>query len=103
VSRIESMGLNSVRLSVDASVPSILVLSEGWYPGWTVTVDGRNEKLLRADVVLRGVRVPPGSHEVVFTFAPRVLVIGAAITLLALLGLALGGALLTRRTRSATP
>jgi hypothetical protein len=38
---------------------------------WRVRVDGRPDELLRVDHAFRGVRVPAGSHEVVFTYEDR--------------------------------
>jgi hypothetical protein len=46
----------------------LLVLADTYYPGWRVTVDGREQRILRANVMQRGVAVPPGSHRVAFEF-----------------------------------
>lgn len=48
----------------------MLVLHELYYPGWIAEIDGRDARILRADVLFRGVEVPPGRHNVVFRFAP---------------------------------
>ena len=63
-------------------------------PGLQVTVDGASAELLQADGLFRGVQLPAGEHEVVFTFAPRSFQLGWMITavglmLLLLLGIAL--------------
>ncbi len=46
----------------------LLVLADTYYPGWRVTVDGREQRILRANVMQRGVVVPPGAHRVAFEF-----------------------------------
>ena len=85
-----SWDLNTLRLKTAAKAPAILVLSEGWYPGWRATVDGKDAPLYRAQVTLRGVAVPAGEHEVVFRFQPRSLRVGGLITGASLLALAAG-------------
>ncbi len=87
-------GLNDIRMSIAAAVPSILVLSQTWYPGWKALVDGEPQPLLRVDYGFTGTVVGPGMHSVAFRYEPRSLRHGAALTAGALLicaGLALGG------------
>ena len=48
----------------------MLVLHETYYPGWVAEIDGQPARILRADVLFRGVEVPPGQRKVVFRFAP---------------------------------
>ncbi|MEG1585477.1 MAG: YfhO family protein, partial [Bacteroidales bacterium] len=48
----------------------LAVFSEIYYPGWTATIDGKDAQIIRADYVLRALRIPAGTHEVVFTFRP---------------------------------
>jgi hypothetical protein len=78
---------------------SVLVLSDAWFPGWSVTVDGKQAGMLRVDHALRGVALPPGEHRVEFRFRPRALTVGAAVTAVSLLFL-LALALAPRRERS---
>lgn len=75
------------RVEVEAMVaaPALLVLTDTFYPGWEVAVDGVPAPLLRADYAFRAVALEPGRHRVVFRFAPRSLRIGALVSALALL------------------
>ena len=66
------------RIRVWARGPGLLVLSEVAYPGWRAAVDGRPAQLERAGI-FRAVRLPPGGHEVVFTFRPWSLYVGLGI------------------------
>lgn len=60
----------------------LAVFSEVYYPhGWEVEIDGEAADLLRADYVLRAVMLPKGTHEITFTFNPKVVKVGSGITL----------------------
>ena len=48
----------------------MLLLNDHWSAHWRVTVDGQPAELLRCNFVMRGVRLSPGSHEVMFRFQP---------------------------------
>ena len=48
----------------------MLALHDTYYPGWIAEIDGVRAPILRADVLFRGVEMPPGQHRVVFRFAP---------------------------------
>ena len=59
-----------IRLTALPTVESVLLLNDHWSPHWRVTVDGQPVELLRCNSVMRGVRLSPGNHEVVFLFQP---------------------------------
>ncbi|MDX2044427.1 MAG: YfhO family protein [Acidobacteriota bacterium] len=66
---------------------SMLVFSEMFYPGWTVTVDSVETDLLRVNYNLRGVQVQAGKHIVELRYWPDSLTKGAAISVMTALGL----------------
>lgn len=76
-------------LEVEARAPGVLVMSEVYYPGWEVTVDGKPDTVLRVDYALRGVRLSPGHHVIELAFFNRPLRRGAAVSAAALLVLLL--------------
>lgn len=78
-----------IRLRVEIEHNETLVrLAEAWYPDWTVTVNGQPAPLRRAADAFLGVALPPGSHEVEFTWrTPLVLRLAWALVLAVALGL----------------
>jgi hypothetical protein len=79
-----------VVVKVQAPADGYLVLTDAWYPGWHVRVDGKEASLLRADLIFRAVHLPAGEHTVEFTYAPasfRTGVLISAVALLVVIGL----------------
>ncbi len=72
------------RVEITAQTPTsgILVLSDVYYPGWKVFMDGRAASLLRVNHTLRGVYLPAGSHSITFVFRPGIFYGGLAMTVL---------------------
>jgi len=75
----------------------LAVFSEIYYEGykndWKVFIDGKEVEMIRVNYLLRGLRVPSGSTEIVFSFEPYTYLTGekidkgfSAVLLLALLG-----------------
>lgn len=64
-------------------------LIEQLLPGWEATVDGKPVQVFPARGAFQGISVPAGSHEVEFRYRSRGLRIGAPITLVSLLVVAL--------------
>lgn len=91
-----AMTNNRVELAVTTSAETMLVLSDVFYPGWIATIDDRSTPIYPANFAFRAVRVPSGSHRVVFEFSPASWAIGLAVTAITLAGL-LGGVLINQR------
>jgi hypothetical protein len=81
-------------LEVRGEGPGVLVVSEGWDPGWQAEVDGRPARVLRVDQACLGLLLPEGAHRVLLRHRPRGLLSGLALA--ALTGAALGLTLLRR-------
>lgn len=71
----------SGNVSIDCTVtnPSILVLCDTYYPGWTALVDGQPKPILRANYLFRAVELPAGKHTVQFIYRPLSFVYGAVL------------------------
>jgi hypothetical protein len=55
-------------LRSDAAAPSVLLLNDRFDPNWRVRVDGKPERMLRCNYIMRGVYLAPGAHTVEFRF-----------------------------------
>jgi hypothetical protein len=93
-------------IAAEAPVDGYLLLADTYYPGWTASVDGTPTPIYRANVSVRGIRLPKGRHEVRFTYDAPGFSRGLTVTLLAIsiLLLWMGGATyVDRRSRAVTP
>jgi hypothetical protein len=96
--RIEIQDDEHIRVRVDADRTALLVLVNSWYPGWKASVDGQDRPIHRVDHAFQGVVIEPGSHEVVFRYAPASFLWGAALSLAGILVIGAGSSIF-RQTR----
>ena len=68
--RILAWGADRMEIEVENRQSGILVVHDAYYPGWYAEVDGKPARILRTNVLFRGVEVSEGRHVVVFRFAP---------------------------------
>jgi len=95
---ITSYDLNRIEVAADSVVPSVLVLSEIYYPAWQALVDGETATVYRVNYTFRGVAVPAGQHQVVLFYDDVAFRLGGLISGASAL-LVFGLALLSWRTR----
>lgn len=76
---------NDLKYTVESAKGGLVVFSEIYYPGWTVTIDGKLAELGRVNYVLRALKVPAGKHEVQMTFRPASITTTNTIAYVALL------------------
>jgi hypothetical protein len=79
---IEKDEINSMTVKAVLSRPGFLVLSANYYPSWKVYVDGRPDRIYRANYVFRAVYLEEGEHEVSFVFDSTTYRLGKTSTLL---------------------
>ena len=72
---------------VQAAQPGFLFLADQYFPGWSAQVNGSAAEIVRANVAFRAVEVPAGDSEVVFTYRPLSVRLGALISLLTLVAM----------------
>lgn len=76
---------NSVTVKARMENEGFLVLSDTYFPGWKVFVDGEKDRIYQTDYLIRSVYLPKGGHEVRFIYDPLSFKIGLSITSLAIL------------------
>ena len=69
----------------------LLVLSELYYPGWKAFVDGCRKPIYKTDLVLRGIFLPQGQHQIEFIYDPLSFKLGLNISVFAWMGLFIWG------------
>ncbi len=77
---LEKYRPNRLTYKTKASSEQLAVFSEIYYPGWKVTIDGKEATHFRADWILRGMLVPAGEHTIVFDFHPDTYVLATNVS-----------------------
>ena len=93
-----------IHAELESPSNALLVISEVFYePGWNAWLDGKPAEVLRANYVLRAVRVPPGKHELRMRFDPPAFRMGVFLSVgaYALIALALAASFVVDRRRGA--
>jgi len=88
---------NQIEAQADAGAAGMLVFSEIDYPGWIASIDGAPAEIHRVDYGLRGVCLRGGAHTVVMSYDPPELKVGAAVSALTVILVAVAGLALARR------
>jgi hypothetical protein len=89
---LEAVPMRTV-LRTKTAGPRLLVLADSFESGWRCRLeDGSGVDIYPVNVAFRGVRVPPGDHEVTFSYEAPAFRRGAKISLFALGAVAVFGA-----------
>lgn len=67
---IEKWVGSTIVVNVHASEASYLVFFDGWAPGWTAMVDGKETPVLRVDSAVRAIRIPAGYSRIQSNYYP---------------------------------
>ena len=77
---------NEIRLEVASNKPALLFIGQTFYPGWQAEVNGRAERVLRADYLFQAIPVPKGRSDVTLKFiAPPSLKLGAFLSIIGII------------------
>jgi len=75
---------DSATIDVETESHAIVALNQLAARGWRVNVDGREATPLVANGLFRAVAVSPGAHRIEWSYRPRFVPIGIAISAIAL-------------------
>ena len=69
--KLAKYGLDDISFTSNNSKDGLAVFSDIYYSkGWKAFVDGKETPIMRADYVLRAIRIPAGPHNIEFHFHP---------------------------------
>lgn len=70
-----------VEIRTRTAQPTLLVLSDSFFPGWHATIDGASAPIHPTNYLFRGVSLPAGEHTVIFHYQPTQWPLGVGVTL----------------------
>ncbi len=69
--KLKKYGLDELSFKSNNSKDGLAVFSDIYYSkGWKAFVDGKETPIMKADYVLRAIKIPAGSHSIEFHFRP---------------------------------
>ncbi len=79
---VTEFGIQHLKLKATATGTNLLFLSETYYqPGWKAFIDGKEEGIIRANYLFRGLVVPAGDHAIEMRFEPSGFALGKNLSL----------------------
>ncbi|MGI8905979.1 MAG: YfhO family protein [Candidatus Sumerlaeaceae bacterium] len=69
-----------IQIHTDSNQRGWLFFSQSWYPGWTATMDGRTQQVVRTNGAFLGMPVPAGRHTIQMSFNTPWLITGSVIS-----------------------
>jgi hypothetical protein len=83
---LEDFGLHQIKFSASTDSTAFLVISEVYYPaGWKAYIDGEETEIFATNYILRGIKVPPGKHQIELIFQPESYALSLKLSLVGLL------------------
>ncbi len=78
--KLNGYSSNDLNYTVKSANGGVVVFSEIWYgPDWVAEIDGKPAPYVRADYVLRAMKVPAGEHTVRFHIVSKPYLVGGRI------------------------
>lgn len=78
--KLTKYGLNDLSFESNNSQNGFAVFSDIYYPyGWEAYIDGEQAEIIKANYLLRGLKIPAGKHKIEFKFEPQTFYTGDKI------------------------
>lgn len=84
----DHLSCSQFAFSANLDRPGHFILNQMYDDRWTVSLDGTEQRPVRADEFFMGVAVPPGRHRISFLFRDHYFTVGLIISIMTLFGLA---------------
>lgn len=68
--RVTAFNVNSIRIQTNYPGAKTLVYTDSFHKYWKAFVNGQSVAVDRVNGAFKGIRIPPGSNEVVLTYSP---------------------------------
>jgi len=88
IADIKNYAAGHVTIASSTKSEAVLVLTDNYYPGWNVYINGEKKDLIKTNYSQMGVLIPSGENRVDFKFEPKSVKFGQTISLISLLLLA---------------
>lgn len=75
---------STINLETTSNHNALLFISDTFYPGWEVFIDGKKDRILLADYAFRAVKISNGNHKVEFIYNPKSFINGIYIAVFSL-------------------
>jgi uncharacterized membrane protein YfhO len=74
---------NKISFEYDAKMDSFVILSNTYFPGWKLRINGKDQNIVRANFAMQGLLLPAGENmKVEVVYDPLSFKLGLSITLL---------------------
>lgn len=90
---------NKVSVTAQSATDTLLFLSDTYYPGWRVQVDGKPATIYRADYAFRAVPIEKGKHTILFFYEPQSFTAGLRLSIFFMIIVLVTTALLRKKNR----
>jgi uncharacterized membrane protein YfhO len=77
--------INNISINTDTEINGFVVISENFYPGWELKIDGIKNEIIKVNGFLKGVFIEKGRHLIELEYKPMIFYIGYIISFIVLL------------------
>ncbi|MFH0864200.1 MAG: YfhO family protein [Candidatus Gottesmanbacteria bacterium] len=78
---------NKIIINSQSQEQGFLVISDNYFPGWEAYIDNQKTTIYRTNYTFRGISVPAGDHQIIFSYNPFSFRLGFVISLISLFGI----------------
>lgn len=73
-----------IEIEAFSETGGFIILTDTFYPGWRVFVDGKESKIYHANYIFRAVEIPKGDHAVRFEYKPFFYAVGKIVSVISI-------------------